>query len=350
MSETTPKVSIIMPVYNGDAFLKDSIGSILCQTFHDFELLLIDDGSTDGSGATCRNFQQNDERIRYVHQKNGGISSARNHGLRLAQGEWCTFCDCDDRYEPDLLKDNLEILEKNSADIVKFGWYKDYVKLGRSSGTDFLRNSPYAINYDHFAEHYDELRKMSFVYVWDALFRLSFLREHNIWFDETMKYGAEDHDFNIACLSARPDIVVNTKRFYHHIFHGENISTKFNEERIKSLEIVTKKEFDLINRFYDNRDMVNKSIKTIKNERIRFVCRYLKKSKMTLSERTNILKSFIEENGFSDIVPVKKYSINGILMSFLWKNKLYGVILFLSDIRNWCRVLLPHSLTNEKVK
>ena len=96
-------VSIIVPVYNTDKYLKRCIDSILSQKYTDFELLLIDDGSTDRSGAICDEYAKMDSRIRVFHKVNGGVSSARNLGLEHAQGEWVAFVDSDDRVEETFL-------------------------------------------------------------------------------------------------------------------------------------------------------------------------------------------------------------------------------------------------------
>lgn len=92
----TPTISVIVPVYNVEKWLGRCVDSILAQTFADFELLLIDDGSKDSSGAICDEYATKDERIRVFHKPNGGVSSARNLGLDNARGEWITFCDADD--------------------------------------------------------------------------------------------------------------------------------------------------------------------------------------------------------------------------------------------------------------
>lgn len=91
-----PKISVIVPVYNVEKYLRRCVDSILAQTFTDFELLLIDDGSTDKSGEICDEYGQMDGRVRVFHQENGGVSKARNVGLDHAEGEWVTFIDSDD--------------------------------------------------------------------------------------------------------------------------------------------------------------------------------------------------------------------------------------------------------------
>ena len=96
-------ISIITPVYNAEKYLRCCIDSIIAQTFTDFELLLIDDGSKDKSGAICDEYAAKDARIRVFHKENGGVSSARNLGLDNAKGEWITFIDSDDWVKQDYL-------------------------------------------------------------------------------------------------------------------------------------------------------------------------------------------------------------------------------------------------------
>lgn len=102
-----PQISVIVPVYNTEKYLHRCIDSILFQTYTDFELLLIDDGSTDSSGTICDEYAEKDSRVRVFHKANGGVSSARNLGLDNAQGEWITFVDADD-----------ELVDENSLQIL----------------------------------------------------------------------------------------------------------------------------------------------------------------------------------------------------------------------------------------
>lgn len=104
MEDIAPKISIIVPVYNIEQYLNQCIDSILAQTFTDFELLLIDDGSPDNSGQICDEYTSKDSRIKVIHQKNGGVISARKTGVLAAQGEWIFFVDGDDKVEIDGLR------------------------------------------------------------------------------------------------------------------------------------------------------------------------------------------------------------------------------------------------------
>ena len=105
-----PKVSIIVPVYNTEEYLSECIESILDQSFTDFELLLINDGSIDKSGKICDEYAKKDSRIVVIHKENGGVSSARNKGIEIAQGEWISFIDADDWITPLYLSDLIRKL------------------------------------------------------------------------------------------------------------------------------------------------------------------------------------------------------------------------------------------------
>lgn len=112
-----PKISVIVPVYNTEKYLHRCIDSILAQTFTDFELLLIDDGSKDNSGTICDEYAAKDSRVRVFHKENGGVSSARNMGLDNASGEWITFVDSDDWVHEDFIKKRIELALVDDADI-----------------------------------------------------------------------------------------------------------------------------------------------------------------------------------------------------------------------------------------
>lgn len=118
MNIIKPYLSIIVPVYNVKNYLERSIYSILAQTFQDFELILIDDGSTDGSGTLCDSYAVKDPRIQVLHQENKGQSYARNIGIKIARGKYITFVDSDDWLEPEMYQLMFASIEKNNADIV----------------------------------------------------------------------------------------------------------------------------------------------------------------------------------------------------------------------------------------
>ena len=117
------KVSVIVPVYNVEAYLGKCVESVLRQTYADYELILVDDGSTDGSGALCDLLAQRDARIRVLHQENQGLSGARNAGLSVAAGQWVIFLDSDDFWgSSDLLERLVSFAEENACEVVCFNY------------------------------------------------------------------------------------------------------------------------------------------------------------------------------------------------------------------------------------
>lgn len=116
-----PVISVIVPVYQAEAFLHTCVSSVLGQTFRDLELILVDDGSTDGSGALCDQAAREDDRVRVIHKENGGVSRARNDGISAAQGEYIAFCDADDSFQPELLETLYAALTQAGADTAGCG-------------------------------------------------------------------------------------------------------------------------------------------------------------------------------------------------------------------------------------
>ncbi|CUP39536.1 glycosyltransferase family 2 protein [Intestinibacter bartlettii] len=112
-----PKISVIVPIYNIEEYVEECINSILNQTFKDFELLLVDDGSTDNSFDICRKYEKEDNRIKVIHKKNGGLSDARNVGIDKACGEYLCFIDGDDFIANDTLENMYNLIKKNNSQI-----------------------------------------------------------------------------------------------------------------------------------------------------------------------------------------------------------------------------------------
>ncbi len=116
-----PKISIIVPVYNIETYISACITDIINQTFRDFELILVNDGSTDSSGKICDEFANTDDRIRVIHKKNGGASDARNCGIDVAKGDWIIFFDSDDCFEHDIVQKLYDAVQRENADMAVCG-------------------------------------------------------------------------------------------------------------------------------------------------------------------------------------------------------------------------------------
>ena len=183
-----PKVSIIVPVYKVEGFLNRCVDNILAQSYTDFELLLIDDGSPDRCGEICDEYAKQDSRVRVFHKKNGGVSSARNLALENAKGEWVCFIDSDDYWASN---DFLNLLNKvdDNVDIVHFGYTletksKKLIQTSKFDDEQLVETSRF-------------LQKGIFSScAWSYFFSNKHLQKHKIRFNESVKYS-EDREFII---------------------------------------------------------------------------------------------------------------------------------------------------------
>lgn len=185
-------VSIVVPVYNVAPCLAKCLDSIRCQSYSNWELILVDDGSTDGSGNICDEYLRKDDRISVAHIPNGGVSHARNMGINLAQGEWITFVDGDDWVDEDYLEKLYEPIFQNPEIEFVQGGCKKY-KEGQ--GASVLQQYPYKLDSDalYLLNHF---RGLSI----SKLFKKNILLENCILFDEKVKIE-EDYIFTLDYIN-----------------------------------------------------------------------------------------------------------------------------------------------------
>lgn len=206
------KVSVIMPVYNSAQYLSKAVDSVLAQEFDSFELILVDDGSPDESGEICDAYAAKDPRVRVIHKKNGGICSARNAGLDVAQGEYIAFCDNDDEYLPGLLADNYKLAKEYDVDLMRYAKIKRVVKDNGKIWEIVYPIKSGFVSRDAYAENYANIRKENTV--WTGLYKKALIDNHHIRFDERFRYGSEDLDFNLKILLRSSRLGFNDKAYY----------------------------------------------------------------------------------------------------------------------------------------
>lgn len=201
------KISIIMPVYNCEKYLDIAIRSIERQSFHDWELLLIDDGSTDNSGEICEKWGKNDSRISVFHQINRGVSAARNWGLRKADGNYIFFMDADDYISDNFLQDVSESIQRYNADII-------LVNAKRFFDKDCFKPPEIKLSQNLSEEYLHRLLMCGFVR--EACFKVckSSLIGHES-FDEKLK-SAEDLDYMAEILKNCKTVACTKDSFYYY--------------------------------------------------------------------------------------------------------------------------------------
>lgn len=183
-------VSVIIPVYNVEEFIFRTVESVMNQDYKNIEIILVDDGSPDNSAEIIDKLAKKDDRITCVHKENGGVSSARNAGLRIASGEYVTFIDGDDWAEPKYVSYLLNLVESNKCEIgMNKNNYSDYNT--KSNEEEYVVSAEKAIEWIYLGD--------IFVAVWNKIYSMQFLKKNNILFDEKIWYG-EGMLFNIDCL------------------------------------------------------------------------------------------------------------------------------------------------------
>lgn len=227
--DSMPKLSVIVPVYNTEKYLRECIDSILAQTFTDFELILVDDGSTDGSGAICDEYAGKDNRIRVIHQENGGVTVARRKGVCCACGEYITFVDSDDW----LHKDMYNIMTANLvADIVICGIIK-----ARNNGIYDVNCIIPTGTYDKESLHESVYPIMLFDYDHDRpgihpslcnkLIRSQIIHDVINNVDDSITYG-EDALCSFPCMLDAELIDVIDQGLYYYRDNLESVSNVYN--------------------------------------------------------------------------------------------------------------------------
>ena len=214
-----PKISIIVPIYNAELYLSKCIEHILSQTYTNFELILINDGSSDKSAHICENYANRDFRIKAIQKINGGVSSARNEGLRQSSGEWVCFVDSDDFVDRDYLE-NFGIVNDSEIELYAQGY-----KIIDTDNSVIVKR-PYEIGVFNpetafeILEISDILNSPGF-----KLYKRSIIERYNISFDERISYG-EDHIFSLDYFVHVNKTIIRPNCGYNYIRQYSSLTKK----------------------------------------------------------------------------------------------------------------------------
>ncbi len=225
------KVSVIMPVYNADDYITQAIETILTQTLDDFELICVDDGSSDKSVEIIKSFAKKDERIKLIEMSHNGVSTARNKGLLKSQGEYLIFLDADDFYEETLLEKLYNTAKENKLDVVATGFdlydtkKARYIKSPEEEHGNIYAGGTVASK----NEFPDFILQSTTGYVWNKLFSSAFIKEKEILFSPEL-YVFEDVYF-VCCALSLADRVsrVYETLVHHRIYHLQHRARLFKK-------------------------------------------------------------------------------------------------------------------------
>ena len=230
--------SVIIPVYNVEKYLKECVDSILCQTFTNYELILVNDGSKDYSGAICDEYAKQDPRIQVIHKGNGGLSSARNAGTKIAQGEYIVYIDSDDYVMRD---DFLQLLfeKSNGADLVLYKHQK-YID-------DKKELQPCVYSYANIKDEQDFIEKIETLVVDDAYYGMAWIKaikrallfEHNIAFEEGLL--GEDMEWYYHVVTTAKTMSVIDEPCIAYRQRAGSITSRFRMKNLTDFIYILKK-------------------------------------------------------------------------------------------------------------
>lgn len=345
MENNKIKVSVIMPVYNSGEYLKTAVDSILSQSLEEIELILVDDGSTDGSSERCDEYAAKDSRVVVIHQKNGGICNARNAALKIAKGEYIGFSDHDDEFVQGFLEHAYREAMEHDADLVKVG-KREYIYRG-----DTLVRIKQSCLAHHVYTH-EDIRNEYFCLVdademdclWDSLIRKRIILDNNLWLNENLKHGGEDIELMQRLMPLLHCFVtIDTIYYKHYIRRGFSTSTKWNPANQEAKKLLMNTMLGTMKAL--NIDINNHQFDYTYHLLRQYIaprCAFYANDGCELSEKEK--KAALAEvrqmdfwHPFCDKQSVRKAwnkSRKYGLLYFLFKHRLYGTILLLYHIRS----------------
>ncbi|MGN0358876.1 MAG: glycosyltransferase family 2 protein [Blautia sp.] len=236
---TEPRISVIIPVYNVELYLRRCVDSVISQDYTDLEIILVDDGSSDNSGAICDEYANKDERIKVIHQANMGLHGARNTGMEAAFGEYISFIDSDDWIEAGTYTYMMKIVDSCHPDMIRFGFKK--VLNGRILAD---KKMPYEAGmYEGEAirtlqldiisnENVLDYKKTRILSSWSGLYRRGLIIKQDIHFMPVDEILNEDYFFVLQVSLAAKSIYVSDKSFYYYDTREGSITMSYRQNMV----------------------------------------------------------------------------------------------------------------------
>lgn len=229
-------ISVIVPIYNKEKLMRKCLDSILAQTFTDYECLLIDDGSKDGSPAICDEYAAKDARFKAFHKPNGGLSDARNYGLARAQGKYTIFADPDDWLSPNGLDVLYEVAEQNNADMTICDYYQEDRYVCR-----YVKQKPSSL-------YYEDVLKDLFSNIHGStcnkLIKRDLYQKYNVKNPIGM-YGCEDQYVMASFLKHDIKIAYCPVAFYHYVYTPQSLTRKYDQNTYQ-MNVRTLQLYDIL--------------------------------------------------------------------------------------------------------
>ena len=223
-------LTVVIPVYNVEKYLKRCIESILIQEWKNYDILLVDDGSTDSSPQICDDYAKVYDFISVIHKKNGGLSEARNTGISHAKGDYVYFPDSDDWLEPQTFKELADVLESQEFDIVSFN--REFVK----GEEDTIVSDPLVTQVYEGKDAFVQMLKHSYItgFANDKIYKKSLFIDNNISFPKGKYY--EDFGTNYKLFLSAENVFATNQKYYHYLIDNpDSITQSWNEQKFSDM-------------------------------------------------------------------------------------------------------------------
>ena len=330
-------VSVVIPVYQAKKYLEPAVASIQQQTLRDIEIILVDDGSTDGSGAICDALAEKDPRVRVIHQPNRGLGPARNAGLDAATGEYLYYCDADDFSDPEMLEENYALAKQTQADVVVFGAYFETITAAGETIRESTTVPKLSGAYSREALWRILPDQGVLTMIWTRLFRRQFLVDNGI---RTPSWVVNEDAHVVYDVYGAPfhAIAFNQKAYYHYIRRSESLSHRYRPQYAEDMyagmvytEDILRREpgdFPWMRNFFTRQYMI--SVTMVMNNMV-------ESRELSFSYKKGILKNYcqrervaaaLKEGRRSDL---KEKSM--MILFTLLRARLYGLTLLLGAVK-----------------
>ncbi|MBE5837313.1 glycosyltransferase family 2 protein [Butyrivibrio sp.] len=311
-----PLLSVIMPIYNSEKYLSQAIECVINQSYQNWELLLINDGSTDNSGSICSEYKSKDTRIRLLTQENQGSQIARNYGLKQASGELISFIDSDDLLDKDMFSimiDNMLRFEADVSacevgfDVNEYGLSTESCSFSAIVGNNNVIDSVVGGN--------SNVPRI-YGYLWNKIYSKKILE--NVFFDKQINIG-EDGLFNIKLLRNCNKVAYTSKKLYFYRQYGDSLTkthtrsyTFWNNEVIAYTNVIKNDHYDKLQSYC---------------KQMLVFC-YLKKAEAIIREKRDLRELYSDKKELKKLGKVKIYDKNAAALSFTFSHCTIVFIIF----------------------
>ncbi|MGZ2371881.1 glycosyltransferase family 2 protein [Ancylomarina sp. YFZ004] len=332
------EISIVIPVYNVEKYLRRCIESVLAQTYYNTEVILVNDGSTDNCLEICRDYVKKDSRILLIDQKNKGLSGARNSGLKIAKGEYICFIDSDDSIDSSMVEDFFNVLINNHPDVITSNIFQ--YKTGNLEYRHIRNKLPYnqLLKQIEIRKHFVEPYYGGYLGIIPSactkMYKVAFLKDNELLFDESLK-RAEDYWFNFYVFENAKTVFSIDKAYYHYYSNEGSIIRTYRENQfemfLKSREklLLNNKELNCeINWNQFNTDFANNTnefiLLCIKKENVfksyKKVRRIFNNEEFRKAERDNSINN-LQTRLIKMFLNLKLY-LFAYMIYYLWSSKI----------------------------